>query len=411
MKRLWLLVVVLFFVPAALKAQGTPQRHQLAAQRPAEVSSPTTLEPKQILQRESPGIVTVFAVDNKGKPFALGSGFIVRSNGLVVTNYHVIKGANDAQIKLQTGEIYENVRVFDYDRRRDIAILKIRAAQLKTITIGDSNGVEAGDRAYAIGNPEGYSYTISDGLISARRILDGNEEFQITVPISHGSSGGPLYNALGQVIGITSSGYMEGAQNLNFAVPIKYVLAMLDGSSQDLTLAQLTEKMRPLEQAADDPPEEKTEARQTTSSEKPAPKASDAGFNYADPNGWITIDFPTGWHLEDKPIEGTMFTAMKGDNIVLMGFRSPETRSASDWFSQTKKVMEEKYKGLENYSDEVKLDQDNNRHMKAQSFRTTDWLIFVGAFQNDQRVVGVIGLCKDKTELSDMVDAVSTVRY
>jgi S1-C subfamily serine protease len=405
MKRIWL-CVLLCLAPAGLTAQGTPQRHQLAAQRPVE-QAPATLEPKQILQRESPGIVTVFAVDNKAKPFALGSGFIIRSNGLVITNYHVIRGASDAQIKLQTGEIYENVRVFDYDRRRDIAILKIRAAQLPTVTIGDSNSVDAGDRAYAIGNPEGYSYTISDGLISARRILDGNEEFQITVPISHGSSGGPLYNTNGQVIGITSSGYMEGAQNLNFAIPIKYVLAMLESTSQDITLAQLTEKMRPLDEAT----EQKPETQSTSAGEKPAPKTNNAGISYADPSGWVTIDFPVGWQLDQKPIEGTLFSASKGDNVVLMGFRSPETLSAADWFAKTKKVMEEKYTDLAIFSEEVKLDEDKNRHMKVQSFRTTDWLIFIGAFQNDQRVVGLIGLCKDQTALSDLVAAVQTVRY
>ena len=220
--RRW--IVCLALLTCGLPTCALPQK---PAPRPQPLASQTKqpLEPKQILQRESPGIVTIYAVDRSGKPFALGSGFIVRSNGVIVTNFHVVRGAFDAQIELKQGEIYEHVRVIDYDERRDVIILKISALDLPTVTLGESSTVEAGDRAYAIGHPEGLPLTISDGLVSNLLIINGTEQMQISVPISHGSSGGPLYNIYGQVIGITAAGMKEG-QNLNFAVSLAGLRAL-----------------------------------------------------------------------------------------------------------------------------------------------------------------------------------------
>ena len=84
--------------------------------------------------------MTVFSVDKSGKPFMFGSGFVVRPNGIIVTNYHVVKGAYDAKVKLKTGEIYENVLVLDYDTRRDVVLLKIRALNASNRNAGGFDG-------------------------------------------------------------------------------------------------------------------------------------------------------------------------------------------------------------------------------------------------------------------------------
>ena len=93
--------------------------------------------------------------------------------------------------------------------------------------LGDSNKIEIGEKVVAIGNPLGYERTVSDGIISGLREEKGMKYLQITTPISPGSSGGALLNMYGEVIGITSMGYLGFAQNLNFAVPINYVCSLI----------------------------------------------------------------------------------------------------------------------------------------------------------------------------------------
>jgi len=397
-------IAPLLLVFLLLSPYATPQTSR--PKRPSELqknvdNGPVVMEPKQILQRESPAIVTVYSVDKSGKPFALGSGFVVRPNGVVITNYHVIKGASDAQIKLKNGEIYENVLVLDYDKRRDIVVLKIRAVGLPTVTLGDSTSAEPGDRAYAIGNPEGYDYTISDGLISARRIIEGTEELQITVPISHGSSGGPLYNVYGQVIGITAAGYMEGAQNLNFAVPLKYVLVMLDSPPQNLTLAQLTEKMQPVEEAA------KTD----TSNGGGEATSGGATSAYVDPSGWLELTLPPGWRLEDPPPKDMMLAATRGDAATLLAYRAADSRNADDAFSAIKKTISDKYGKLANYSEKVKTDYTDGRRIRMQTFRMNEGLVFIGALQHDERIIGMLGVCSTTDAYDELVKALETIRW
>jgi S1-C subfamily serine protease len=196
------------------------------------------------------------------------------------------------------------VMVYDFDQRRDIAVLKIRANGLQTVTLGDSGKLVPGDKAYAIGNPEGYDYTVSDGLISARRVIDGTEKLQITVPISHGSSGGPLYNDHGEVVGITTEGIMEGAQLLNFAVPVKYLAPMLDSLPRNLTLAQVTAQTQPPAPAS------------------PAPSTSGGigtiiGNKYTERTGQITVTLAEGWQPQPPP-NGELMEITKGNGLLVL---------------------------------------------------------------------------------------------
>jgi S1-C subfamily serine protease len=178
-----------------------------------------------IARQQSPCVVWITEYDQAGKPFAFGSGFIVRADGIVVTNHHVIDGAFTVSVSVSTGDIFDDPVVLDSDVRRDLAVLKVKALKLPTCRIGDSDSVEIGQHVIAIGNPKGLSQTVSDGIVSAVRQSTGYRMLQLTAPISHGSSGGPLLNDRGEVIGVTTAGYEEG-QNLNFAVPINYVKPM-----------------------------------------------------------------------------------------------------------------------------------------------------------------------------------------
>ena len=169
-------------------------------------------------------IVLVAAQDRKVS--RLGSGFIIREDGWIVTNAHVIKNAKSIIVKLRNNKVCPNVRVLYCDVDHDVALLKVDAGNLKPATLGNSNKVHIGERVVTIGNPLGLESTISDGLISSWRTVHGYKTLQISVPLSEGSSGGPLFNLQGEVIGITTASYLKG-QNLNFAIPINYIKPFL----------------------------------------------------------------------------------------------------------------------------------------------------------------------------------------
>lgn len=175
-----------------------------------------------VVQIANPAIVMITTVSSSGG--SLGSGFLISSDGTIVTNYHVIKNAQGLGVKFsQDKELITNVSVIKTDAIRDIALIKIATpVNVTPLVMGDSDRVAVGERVVAIGNPQGLANTVSDGLISAVRDASGVKQIQISVPISHGSSGGALINMRGEVIGITTSSY-DGAQNLNFAIPINYV--------------------------------------------------------------------------------------------------------------------------------------------------------------------------------------------
>lgn len=175
-----------------------------------------------LVQITNPAIVMITTVTSNGG--SLGSGFLVSSDGTIVTNYHVIKDAQGLGVKFaQDKELITNVSVIKTDAIRDIALLRITTpVNITPLTMGNSDQITVGERVVAIGNPKGFSNTVSDGLVSAVRDTDGIKQIQISVPISPGSSGGALINMRGEVIGITTSSY-DQAQNLNFAIPINYV--------------------------------------------------------------------------------------------------------------------------------------------------------------------------------------------
>ena len=184
------------------------------------------LTAQEIYRRVNPSVVTVLA-QLEGSA-SVGTGVIFRSDGYILTNYHVLAGGRDCTVALDTGRTYEALYVAG-DERNDLAVLKVNLTGLPAATFGDSDQLVVGDKVYAIGNPLGVELrgTLTDGIVSAinRDVwVDGRTMnlIQTNAALNSGNSGGPLINAYGQVVGINtikmSSDY-SNVEGLGFAIP------------------------------------------------------------------------------------------------------------------------------------------------------------------------------------------------
>ena len=174
--------------------------------------------------------VTIEVADPGGNVLGHGSGFITSSDGIIVTAAHVIAGASTAVVRLQNGEELPVEGVIAFDGDKDVAVLRVAGFDLPTVPLGNADDLSIGQRIIVIGAPidQALAGTVSDGLLAADRLLDGTRTLQISAPTSPGNSGGPVLTEQGQVIGLVVSGITtEGAENLNFALPINYVRGQL----------------------------------------------------------------------------------------------------------------------------------------------------------------------------------------
>lgn len=158
----------------------------------------------------------------------LGSGMIIRPDGLILTNAHVVNGADKVSVKLADGSEYKNAQVVGEDKYTDVALVKINGKDLPTVKFGDSNNVKVGDWSIAIGNPFGLEHSVTVGVISAkaRKVPLSERNYggylQTDASINPGNSGGPLCDIYGRVIGINNAIYSESGGNIGigFAIPI-----------------------------------------------------------------------------------------------------------------------------------------------------------------------------------------------
>jgi serine protease Do len=160
------------------------------------------LEPADIFERWGPSVVTI-RVARPGVE-GIGSGFVIPPNGMIVTNYHVVRGASDLMVRLATGEQRPVTTVVMADAERDLAVLSIDPTNLRQVALGDSNKIRVGERVVAIGSPQGLSNSVSVGNVSQVRLKGEVAVIQTTAPLSPGNSGGPLFNERGDVIGVNS---------------------------------------------------------------------------------------------------------------------------------------------------------------------------------------------------------------
>jgi hypothetical protein len=202
---------------------------------------PQTAPPRRdipaIAKAANGAIVTIVMSDKDGHVIAQASGFLISKDGRIVTNYHVIEHGSSAIIKLPDGAFFVVDGVLAFDKARDVAVIKAHGENFRTLTLGNSDRLQVGEEVVAIGNPLSLESTVSNGIVSGIRTVEeeGGKFLQVTTPISPGSSGGPLFNMAGEVVGITTL-KIKGGENLNFAIPIneaKHLLLTQSAKAQN----------------------------------------------------------------------------------------------------------------------------------------------------------------------------------
>ena len=183
--------------------------------------------PQQIAKKALSATVPLVMEDANGELLGYGSGFFVRSNQ-IATNFHVIDGTAQGTVKRVGQETEYTIEgITAMDESHDLAILQVSASGVQPLPLGDSDTVEIGDTVYVAGNPKGFfEGTFSDGIITGIRGDSTNKRLQMTAPVSSGSSGGPVLNSIGEVIGVSFATF-RGGQNLNFAIPSNYLKELL----------------------------------------------------------------------------------------------------------------------------------------------------------------------------------------
>ncbi len=234
--RLW--PVTSFAVAVALALAGAcTGSHSNKETSGAASSERTPLTVKEIVGIAKGAVVRVES------EVGVGTGFVLSEDGRIATNLHVIAGASAIKVALADERTFNVERVLAIDPMRDLALLKVSASGLETVRLGDSDLAAAGDPIVVIGNPLGVlDFTVSDGLVSSVRVSEDVKVIQTSAPISQGSSGGPLFNNFGEVIGIATFFAREG-QNLNFAIPSNYLKPMLREEG-GLNMEEFAERFR-----------------------------------------------------------------------------------------------------------------------------------------------------------------------
>ena len=202
------------------------------------ITSASALTTEQLAEKALAATVSLEMKDSTGTPLSFGSGFFVKANQ-IATNFHVIEGARQGTAKL-VGKYtrYQIEGIVATDKENDLAVLKVTASGVTPLSLGNSDTVNIGAKVYVAGNPKGLEGTFSDGLISRRESYP-KKQFQMTAPISPGSSGGPVLNSKGEVIGISVAVHRAlDAQNLNFAIPSNYLKALLAKARPAKSLSQ-----------------------------------------------------------------------------------------------------------------------------------------------------------------------------
>ncbi len=180
-----------------------------------------------IVKKIEPSTVVILTYDKKGVALSQGSGFFISKEGDVITNRHVLQGASRAEVKIPDGKVYPIMRVMAEDKKGDLIRVSVDIPLNIVRPLPVSASIpEKGERVIVIGSPLGLEQTVSDGIVSAvREIPEFGKIIQVTAPLSPGSSGSPIINMKGEVIGVATFIVVEG-QNLNFAIPGERVIRL-----------------------------------------------------------------------------------------------------------------------------------------------------------------------------------------
>ncbi len=209
-----------------------------------QVDGKTAMSDAEVYAANVNSVVSINTTGTSGTNFfgqpvqtaSAGSGFVLTKDGYIVTNYHVVKDADTVKVTMYNGDEYE-AKYVGGDEDYDIAVIKVEAADLQPVTLGDSEKLNVGDHVLAVGNPLGeLTFSMSGGMVSSvnRAINVSGTPFnmiQTDASINPGNSGGPMFNQYGEAVGIVSAKYSstgnESVEGLGFAIPINDVIAMI----------------------------------------------------------------------------------------------------------------------------------------------------------------------------------------
>ena len=175
---------------------------------------------QQLAASIKPSVVVIESVDRVGREGGRGTGFVVSENGMIATNFHVIGEHRDFKVRFADGKSFRPTSIASIDRAQDLVLFTIDANNLVPLSLGDSSILKAGETILSLGNPLGYSFSVSRGVIAAIRELefgDGRPMIQVAVPIEPGSSGSPVINLEGEVVSILS---IKSGGAMGFGVPV-----------------------------------------------------------------------------------------------------------------------------------------------------------------------------------------------
>jgi hypothetical protein len=200
----------------------------LGAMHPTPLHSQTeAIDLKALAKKARPAVLLIVVSDRKGTEIATATGFLISSDGKLLTNHHVIDGAASALAKAENGALFPVEGLLADDPTNDLVLLKLPAKDLPFLPLNAKDKVDVGTRVAVIGSPLGLEGSLSEGIISAfRESPAATKMLQMTAAISPGSSGSPVLNLKGEVIGIASS-QMRGGQLLNLAVPVECATRLL----------------------------------------------------------------------------------------------------------------------------------------------------------------------------------------
>ena len=195
-----------------------------------------SLTPEKLYKKVLPSVMTLEVENQCGERF-VGSAVLALADDVALTAWHVVADARSVWAVFADGQRLQVIGCIDHDGARDLALLKLQRRLPNRQAVLSRKRQSVASRAYVIGTPKGYDFSISDGLISQMRSVDGFPQYQVSCPISPGNSGSPILNDLGEVIGIASWTKAD-AQNVSFAIPTGE-LTRLNVSGQPKTWEQL----------------------------------------------------------------------------------------------------------------------------------------------------------------------------
>jgi len=292
--------------PSAPKASPKPSKASSKPRNSAAQPKPAIDGIERLSELLQPSILTVASAGRNGSGGGEGTAFAIDASGLVVTCLHVIGEGRPITLTTADGQRIEVTEVHAWDRKLDLAILKVNNSHLKPLSLGDSEAATQGTAVITVGNPLGLRHSVVQGVISAKRDFNGVSMLQLAIPVEPGNSGGPVVDREGRVLGVVS---MKSAMtpNLGFAIPVSLIKSLLDTPN-------------------------------------PVPMARWRQLNQVDPKQWATLAGGT-WSQRPGRIEVSGLGAGFGGRTLCL-HSTPQTTPLSEMSVEVKLGSEEGAAGL-----------------------------------------------------------------